>query len=394
MMMKMHPGNGTARRRTVIAMLLSAVVVAVPAGPVGAIHPAEQQVVVFEEAEVFYDPELLQPKDRSDHVLLRNGQVVQRTITLPTLAGDLADARRIVATIVVEPVVTKKNGRLRPGDPWTRMGSVSLVRPGAELRPVALPAEEADRLDKTENRPGPEVDEIELMRFITGFGGATTFQQDLTELAPLLSGEQTIRLYLSTYMQPAWKVSLKLAYSSDGVGPRRPAFAEPLFNDQSVEADSHTLVSTVTIPEGLSTPRIRILSTGHATDGTDGDEFTARTNELSIDGGTIAMFRPWSEQGGTLREVNPTSGRVEIEGRELWSSDLDRAGWHPGQIVQPRLIPAPELTPGRHTVRLQVHDIRPEDESGLGYWRVSAIVVADEPWPEVDAERSEGQQDD
>jgi len=362
--------------------MVAVLTIAVTAWPAQDATAGEQTITVFDQAEVHYDAEQLEPVERPDHVELRNGQVVQRTIKLPKLPEDLTHARRIVARVSVEPVATRREGKLRPGDPWTRMGSVSLVKPGGELRPVALPAEEADRLDEMGNRPGPEADEIELMRFITGFGGASTFTQDLTALAPLLSGEQTIRLYVSTYMDPGWTVSLTLTYRDAGVGARRPAFAEPLFNDQSIEADSNTVTATVRIPNGLATPRIRILSTGHATDGTDGDEFTARTNELVIDGETIVMFRPWREQGGTLREVNPMSGRIAIEGRMLWSSDLDRAGWHPGEVVEPGMIPVPELTPGTHTVRLTVHDIRPEDESGLGYWRVSAIVVADEPWPE------------
>jgi hypothetical protein len=95
------------------------------------------------------------------------------------------------------------------------------------------------------------------------------------------------------------------------------------------------------------------------------------------------MFRPWREVGGTLRPLNPTSGRVRIKGRQLWSSDLDRAGWHPGLVVEPIVIPLPELTPGEHTIEYSVLNIRPEDEAGeLGYWRISAILVADEPWPE------------
>jgi hypothetical protein len=135
------------------------------------------------------------------------------------------------------------------------------------------------------------------------------------------------------------------------------------------------------IPRGVSRPRLHILSTGHATDGAGGDEFISRTHVLRIDGQEVARWRPWSEQGGPLRDINPTAGRTVIGQRELWASDLDRSGWHPGLLVQPDRIPLPELTAGQHLIELEIQGIRPKDQSGYGYWRVSAIVVADEPWP-------------
>ena len=110
---------------------------------------------------------------------------------------------------------------------------------------------------------------------------------------------------------------------------------------------------------------------------------------LTIDGVEVARWRPWAEDGGPLRSANPASGRDTIDGRERWVSDLDRAGWHPGMIVEPLRIPAPELTPGKHSIELEIVGIRaadPKDSKGdHGYWRACAIAVADEPWPDDDA---------
>jgi hypothetical protein len=72
---------------------------------------------------------------------------------------------------------------------------------------------------------------------------------------------------------------------------------------------------------------------------------------------------------------------MDIDGRQLWASDLDRSGWHPGRLVEPVCIPLPELSAGTHTIELEIVNIRSQDQSGYGYWRVSAIAVADEPWP-------------
>ena len=81
--------------------------------------------------------------------------------------------------------------------------------------------------------------------------------------------------------------------------------------------------------------------------------------------------------------MNPWAARNTTKGRKLWSSDSDRSGWHVGLVVELVLIPVPELGRGSHTIELQIKDIRPRkpNEEDHGYWAVSAVVVADEPWP-------------
>ena len=218
------------------------------------------------------------------------------------------------------------------------------------------------------------------MRFVTPFGGPATFTADLTALAPLLSGSTSVRVWISTWKQPAWRVTLTLTYSLDGVGYRRPAWAKPVFNGE-ITAAKNVLRTAIIVPQGLSRPRLQILSTGHATDGAGGDEFISRTHVLRIDGAEVARWRPWREDGGPLRTINPTSGRMLIDRRTLWASDLDRSGWLPGLLVEPLHIPLAELTTGTHIIELEILNVRPKDQAGYGYWRVSAIAVADEPWP-------------
>ena len=188
--------------------------------------------------------------------------------------------------------------------------------------------------------------------------------------------------------EPGWEVTLTLRYTSQGVGQRRPVYARQIFGNARVTAARSTLTSAVTIPGELDLPRLRIISTGHATDGSAENEFVSCTHVLRVDGVEIARWRPWSERGGTLRDRNPWAGRRVIDGRELRASDFDRSGWNPGLIVQPLIIPVPELTPGRHIVEIEILGIRPKDPPSpgrrqhLGYWMLSATAVADEPWPE------------
>ncbi len=340
--------------------------------------PSDQIIPVFVDTPIEWDPMLAEGTQRENLKLYNSGQIVETTIELPSSPHDQSNARRIMLTCIVEPVVVKQEGKLRPADPWTRLGSVSLL----------VPANNATSGRSGVQLPGNPPAEVELMRFITGFGGPGTFTQDVTPLAPLLNGKSTIRVSLSSYKKPAWTVNLTFSYSETGVGYRRPVWAKPLFNEANVTAEKNKLEASVDIPAGLARPRLRIISTGHATDGTGGDEFISRTHVLRIDGIEVARWRPWAEEGGALRDKNPMSGRTTIEGRELWSSDIDRSGWHSGEVVDALYLPVPELTPGKHVIELEIVGIRskdPKDGKGNhGYWRTSAVAVADEPWPEED----------
>lgn len=330
-------------------------------------------IAVFDAVALELDRDLPEPAMRDGYVLRSAGRVAERTLMLPGPATELRGTPRITATVAVQPRLVhpapglrpgaaQESRVARPGDPWTRMGNVT----------VLLPSE------------GEESIEVELMRFITGFGGAGTFTQDLTALSPLLQGEVTLRVMMTTYMNPGWDVSLTLTYS-DEAGYRRPALVAPLFHEQHVCVKNNVLRARVRIPEGLEQPRIRLMTTGHSTDGAGGDEFITRTHILRIDGEEALRWRPWAENGASLRALNPMSGRFNIDGRIVWSSDLDRSGWHPGLVVTPLLVPLPELSPGVHHIELEVVDIRPADPAdelgNHGYWRISGVVVADEVWP-------------
>lgn len=339
------------------------------AGAQTAPAPEVTRISILEDVVIHWDPNQPETVDRDGFVIRYTGQAIEKAVQLPAAPLDQRDAQRITLHLKVEPVEAHDSTARGPSDRWTRLGAVHL------------------RLGS-----GKDEERIELMRFITGFGGASHFEQDLTPLAPMLHGKQNLELFISTYStEPAWRATMWLEYTKDGVGMRRPIFAQPLFFDQHVTAENPTLTGSVTIPPGLALPRLRIITTGHATDGAGGDEFVSRTHVLRIDGRVVAVWRPWSEEGGTLRSSNPTSGRRTIDGRELWSSDLDRTGWHPGQSVDPTMIPVPELTPGKHTVELTIQGIRPKppgadaetdpESAHHGYWVVSGMVVADEPWP-------------
>jgi hypothetical protein len=365
-------------RRTLTPALLAAMTTASLA------HAQTEQVVtVFNSVHMQWTDEAPLSWQEGDLRYLAEGQAVERTIDLPALPANLRDVAGVAIIVEVQPAMTSGDGGNRPGDPWTRLGSVGIVLPG--------PTEEIDdrphtTLPADKDLPGRE---CEIIRFITGFGAPATYEQDVTSLLPILSGRATIRLFLSTWKAPGWLVTVRLRYDKDKAGARRPKLCTPLFHEREVTAEHATLHSTVVIPDGLSRPRVRIISTGHATDGTAGDEFMPRTHVLRVDGNIVSQWRPWTESGGAVREVNPWAGRRQIDGRELRSSDFDRSGWTPGLAVIPTVIPLEELTPGIHRIELEVQGIRAKDQSGLGYWFVSATVIADEPWPPTPPSQSD-----
>ena len=317
---------------------------------------------------ISYSPDVPHGTEAFGAEVVRNGQAVQRTMALPAVKLGEQGLGKLEAVIHVKPISHTRSSRAAAARVirWSRMGALVLARdPDLEI------ASDDD----------PETNEIELVRFITGYGGEATFRQDVTALLPLLRGTVTLRAYISTYMNPGWLISVDLEYTPAST-PRRPAYAVPIMNNQGVIATANTVKARITIPFGLENVRLRLITTGHATDGAGGDEFTPRANTVRVDGREVARMRPWASPSGSNHAANPMSGRITIQGRELWSSDLDRSGWVPGEVVAVSLIPLPELRPGDHEIEVSVLGIRPEDAGeNFGYWRISAIVVADEPWP-------------
>lgn len=362
--MPMPPVRPDRLRPLFIPLLIALGLFAPSGGPLQAARlTVAEEVKVFDSVALKHDQTMTEPVEKDGVRYLNLHRAAEKTVALPAAPANLREARRIVAIVDIKPVLMQApDKRVRPADPWTRLGYLTVVLPGEGDAPAR---------------------EVEIMRFITGFGGAATFRHDVTALAPLLHGETTLRIMVDTWLDPGWEVSVRLSYDERGVGYRRPAFAQPVFMSRLVTSDNSKLRASVTIPEGLNQPRLRVLSTGHADDGRDAHEFLSATHVLRIDGQIVAMWRPWREDGGTRRDQNPSSGRWEIDGRVLFSSDIDRSGWVPGVVVSPLIIPLPELSPGTHEIELEVLDIRaPDPETGgRGYWVESAIVVADEPWP-------------
>ncbi|MBX3433671.1 MAG: hypothetical protein KF847_10155 [Pirellulales bacterium] len=265
---------------------------------------------------------------------LDNGRIVERQVTLPAL-GPYSE-------------VTTQLNIWAADDPWDRAGSIQLVTAAGV---------------------------VELHKFVTGFGGTTQHQQQVTNLAPYLrQGPVTIRAFIDTWVPQAWALDFNLTVTDD-TATKTPRWNRAVFNDQdwrSASYPNNRRTETVTIPASLEKVYLNYLASGHASDGTGGDEFTQRTHKIFIDGIEVFNEIPWRTDGVNFRSVNPRSGRFG----NVWSSDLDRAGWIPGDDVDPYVIDVSQyLTAGTHTISYEIAGVRPGDSSGYGYWRVSSYLT-------------------
>jgi hypothetical protein len=133
----------------------------------------------------------------------------------------------------------------------------------------------------------------------------------------------------------------------------------------------HTI--SVEVPQTLQRVTLYYLVSGHCTDGKDADEFVTKENVITIDGAEAHRFRPWRDDCRRFRDVNPHCRRW-FDGS--WSADFSRSGWCPGDAVEPVALDVTKaMAGGAHDVAFRVEDIRPEDEGGHGYWRVSAVLA-------------------
>ncbi len=254
------------------------------------------------------------------------GRRIGHTLTLPTI--DVGT--QITAELTVIP---DDGGEPCEGDPWDRAGSINLVIP---------------------NMP-----DIELLKFITGYGGYTNHTEDVSYLAPLLQGEVTIIGFIDTWLSPAWRINFSLTFEES------PGFFMPTWSTGVIDKQHLTWVQvtdidpsvTIDIPAGMEWFNLFYFTSGHGAV----DEFTPRDNVIYIDGVEVHRYQPWRSDCNDFEDVNPC-------GYYWWS----RSGWCPGDEVHPIDLDVRDyLSPGEHVFQFAVENIDHDD----GYWRISSYLA-------------------
>ncbi|MBK8164928.1 MAG: hypothetical protein IPK64_03070 [bacterium] len=338
-----RPAVGVPAVRLVIAALACLLAPALTGCGPRLVPPPPVAVPLFENVTVHFTPADSTRYDSPFASARDNGRVMTTYRELVPPRGPA----RVTLKLALRPIRQDIRSVV---DRWDRAGSVRLLKPG--MAPV------------------------ELCRFMTSYGGATTHEVDVTRVAPLLQGHCVFEVFIDTWVSPAWAVdaSLVFAVAADG-SVARPAWAHgALLPEGNLTAAIPVAEATVTVPAGLRRLELAAISTGHCTDGSDADEFITKDNVISVDGREVLRWRPWRDDCGALRAINPYCARWS-DGS--WSSDYARSGWCPGDVALPKMVDlTPWLTPGTHTVSWRVEDIRPADAEGHhGYWRVSAMLA-------------------
>ncbi len=308
-----------------------------------AVAAGAETIPVFKTTGIHFSPDSSGKYLTGDVRAEDNGRIIARTLTLPQLDS----TRRVIAHLIINPI---PKDEIEVHDRWDRAGDVRLSIPG---------------------KP-----DLELIKFITAYGGRTEYRVDVSHLSPVLQGEVTVKTFIDTWVSPAWTVDFSLEYSDDSL-EQVTRWVEPVMFEQSytreAQGDTGILVN-IDVPTGQQRVILHYYVSGHCTDGTDADEFVKKDNVISVDGVVVYRYQPWRDDCRDFRAINPYTRRWS-DG--YWSSDYSRSGWCPGDYVKPlELDLTDHLTPGTHSIRFVIENVRPKNEKGdHGYWRVSGALL-------------------
>ncbi len=216
-------------------------------------------------------------------------------------------------------------------DHWDRSGSVQLV-----LNP-----------DAPEGEPR---ESLELLRHITPYRVGMCQYIDVTPLAHLLKGKQTLTSWIDTWVGPGhaqgegWRVTLKFFFYAGpeegadhvlNVWGRRSITVGEVESD--VNVDAQITPKEVLIPSEIRSLVGHLTTTGHSFGNTyNCAEFCQMRHDLIIDGSVVASINPWRPDCSD-NPVSPQYGTWEYA----------RNGWCPGaSALGQRVDLTPYVTPG------------------------------------------------
>ena len=225
-------------------------------------------------------------------------------------------------------------------DHWDRSGSVQLV-----LNP-----------DAPEDEPR---ETVELLRHITPYRVGMCQFVDITPLAHLLKGPQTLNSWIDTWVGPGhaegegWRVSVSFFFY-----PGQRNTADEVINiwgrrsitvgeiEPDVNVESQIAPTSFTIPSDAKQVLAHLVTTGHSFGNTlNCAEFCEMRHDIVIDGAIVESINPW-RQDCPQNPVSPQYGTWEYP----------RNGWCPGAVALGDIVDiTAAVTPGQtHEVDLNV----------------------------------------
>lgn len=381
-------------------------------------------IEVFKKENVHFDPNKISNYEAADAdgiIRLVNGRIVMKKITVPQYKRN----------VKVKIHVTLASN----GDRWDKSGSCFVLPRESAINLLSIakgerkfPAVDAKKYEKFVGIVGDRdyVPTLELMRFMTPFGvghfsspddtltrhrrpvyipkwaDCVEWEQDITDLYSQLEGEAYVGVFIDTWTEPGYVVSVRLDFEESRIscdkltrqkvlpvvntvyyiGQEYP----DLFARQPLEADFE-------LPKGAKNVRLKYIVTGHGGH-SGGDEFTPNVNILRVDGKEVLSYTPWRDDCAAFRRFNPGTGvwlikrtssyigedgytEKEIE-EPLGSSDLSRSNWCPGTDVAPKVISLDGISAGKHTLSIDIPNAQPSVDEKMNHWLVSAYLVWEE----------------
>jgi hypothetical protein len=237
-------------------------------------------------------------------------------------------------------------------DHWDRVGSVGIV--------TEPPVDGGS--------PGTVV---EIARFVTPFGvGAPAWDYDVTDLAPLLTGDLTLQGFIDTWSpqgNPAangagWLVTATFTFTG-GMPAKTPIANLPIwswpansdppnapYGDTGDAITNHLSPQTISLPPGASSYALRSFITGHG-QGSAGNcaEFCKATHTITVGSQPFAQI-PWraccAPDPACETQPNPTPAQGVAPG-QYGTYMYPRSGWCPGASVDPWMQDVtPAIGPG------------------------------------------------
>lgn len=379
---------------------------------------------VFNQTPVLFNPTSYPDgvAEKGQLMYLGNGRIVIKKIHVPHF-------KRYTKVSIKMSLVSN-------GDPWDKSGSCFVIpaKSAITMMDIARSTASYPQQDTTKYEQLPGIVQgknyapaVELLRFMTPFGVGhfssnndslsakrrpayidgwaknVVWEQDITDLLPLLEGDAYIGVYIDTWTKDGYKIDLELTFTESAVsGDKKPkSHVEPLINTNYYIGQKHPDIFsrkdvdiTFNVPKKAKNIRLKYITTGHGGH-SGGDEFRPQKNILKVDGKEVLNFTPWRTDCASFRRFNPSTGvwlkkrtvaYISNEGKRaqkeieepVGSSDLSRSNWCPGSDVPPVQVLLPQLAPGMHTLTISIPESKPISGDKLNHWLVSAYLVWDE----------------
>ncbi len=187
--------------------------------------------------------------------------------------------------------------------------------------------------------PGTEAERyVELDRFITAYRVGFSWQADLTDLRPVLTGAQTMRVFIDTWVGPGhengsgWLVDAAIDFVGGPPPSPEPIANLPVWGHQSWNAglednpvEVQVVPQQVELPADLSQVTFRSFISGHGwNNGQNCAEFCAKEHFYTV-GGVEFGREVWRED----------CAETVTDGTQQGTWTYSRAGWCPGAQVFP-----------------------------------------------------------